>query len=66
MRAAILRQNGPTESVEVAQMVAPAHRRDELLVRVHGAAVNPADLKVCSGTDGAAFIHSKKFPMAIG
>lgn len=66
MRAAILRQNGPTESIEVGQMAAPAHRRDEILVRVHGAAVNPADLKVCSGTDGAAFIHSKKFPMAIG
>lgn len=66
MRAAILRKNGPTDSVEVGQMAAPAQRRDEVLVRVHAAAVNPADLKVCSGTDGGAFIHSKKFPMAIG
>lgn len=66
MRAAILRQNGPTDTVEVGQIAAPANRRDEVLVRVHAAAVNPADLKVCTGKDGGGFIHSTKFPFAIG
>ena len=66
MRAAILRQNGPTNCVEVGQMAAPAHGRDQVLVRVHAAAVNPADVKVCTGNEGAGFIHAKRFPMAFG
>jgi NADPH:quinone reductase-like Zn-dependent oxidoreductase len=66
MRAAILRHNGPTNCVEVGEIAAPAHGRDQILVRVHAAAVNPADVKVCTGKEGAGFIHSKKFPMAFG
>ena len=66
MRAAILRHNGPTNCVEVGQIAGPAHRRDQLLVRVHAAAVNPADVKVCTGSEGARFVHAKKFPMAFG
>ena len=66
MRAAILRQNGPVEGIEIGQIVAPVPKPDELLVRVHAAAVNPADLKVVSGKDGGGFIHARKFPTAIG
>jgi len=66
MRAAILRGNGPTSEVEIGTMAAPTRRSDELLVRVHASSINPADVKVCTGGDGAAFIHAKRFPTAFG
>lgn len=66
MRAVILDRNGPIESLRVGDLDEPSVGPDEILVRVHAAAVNPADLKVVSGKDGAAFIHAKRFPTAIG
>jgi len=66
MRAVILDRNGPIDSLRIGEMDAPSMSADEILVRVHAAAVNPADLKVVSGKDGAAFIHARKFPTAIG
>lgn len=66
MRAAILRSTGPTNEVEVGTMAAPIHRSGELLVRVHASSVNPADVKVCTGGEGAGFIHAKRFPTAFG
>jgi NADPH:quinone reductase-like Zn-dependent oxidoreductase len=66
MRAAILDRNGPLDSVRIGELDAPSMRGDEILVRVHGAAINPADLKVVTGKDGAAFLHAKKFPTSFG
>lgn len=66
MRAALLRRNGPLDSVELGQIAAPTPSSAQLLVRVRAAAVNPADLKVVTGKDGAAFIHAKRFPMTFG
>lgn len=66
MRALILRENGPIESPSVGELPAPEPDRDEILVRVHAAAVNPADLKVVTGKDGGGFIHAMKFPMTFG
>lgn len=66
MRAVILDRNGPIDSLRIGEMDPPSMAADEILVRVHAAAVNPADLKVISGKDGAAFIHARKFPTAIG
>lgn len=66
MRAAILRKNGPLDSVELGEMAAPATGRDQIQVRVHAAAVNPADVKVVTGKDGGGFIHAMKFPMTFG
>jgi NADPH:quinone reductase-like Zn-dependent oxidoreductase len=66
MRAAILDKNGAFDTLRVGEIGAPAHGADEILVRVHAAAVNPADLKVVTGKDGGGFIHAMKFPMAVG
>ena len=66
MRAAILERNGPIEDVRVAELDPPKHGSGDVLVRVHAAALNPADVKVVSGKDGGGFIHAKSFPMAIG
>jgi NADPH:quinone reductase-like Zn-dependent oxidoreductase len=52
--------------VEVGTMAAPTHRSDQLLVRVHASSVNPADVKVCTGAEGASFIHARRFPTAFG
>ncbi|MGD8606737.1 MAG: alcohol dehydrogenase catalytic domain-containing protein, partial [Myxococcales bacterium] len=66
MRAVILDRNGPIESLRVGELDPPEAGPDDMLVRVRAASVNPADLKVVTGKDGAAFIHAKRFPMAIG
>ncbi len=66
MRAAIVEENGPIDRLRVGELAPPKPSADQILVRVHAAAVNPADLKVVSGKDGAAFIHAKRFPTAIG
>jgi NADPH:quinone reductase-like Zn-dependent oxidoreductase len=66
MRGAILQKNGPIDTLALGEIPAPEAGRDEILVRVHAAAVNPADLKVVTGKDGGGFIHAMKFPMAVG
>lgn len=66
MRAAILQDNGPIDTISVGEIEAPKMRPDEMMVRVHAAAINPADLKVVTGSQGAGFIHAKKFPMTFG
>jgi NADPH:quinone reductase-like Zn-dependent oxidoreductase len=66
MRAAMLDGNGHLDSVRVGEIDAPTMGKDEILVRVRAAAINPADLKVVSGTDGGAFLHAKNFPTAFG
>ena len=66
MRAALLDRNGPLESVRVGEIDAPPMGKDEILVRVYGAATNPADLKVVTGKDGGAFVHAKNFPTSFG
>jgi len=55
MRAAMLNGNGPLDSVRMGEIDAPTMGKDEIWVHVHAAAINPADLKVVSGTDGGAF-----------
>jgi len=66
MRAAMLDGNGHLDSVRMGEVDAPTMGKDEILVRVRAAAINPADLKVVSGTDGGAFLHAKNFPTAFG
>ena len=66
MRAAVLERNGPIDDIRVAELDPPKHGSGDVLVRVHAAALNPADVKVVSGKDGGGFIHAKSFPMAIG
>jgi NADPH:quinone reductase-like Zn-dependent oxidoreductase len=66
MRAAMLHGNGHLDSVRMGEIDAPTMGKDEILVRVRAAAINPADLKVVSGTDGGAFLHAQNFPTAFG
>jgi len=66
MRALILRKNGPIDSPSLGELPPPQPGRGEIVVRVHAAAVNPADLKVVTGKNGGGFIHAMKFPMAFG
>jgi NADPH:quinone reductase-like Zn-dependent oxidoreductase len=66
MRAAILDRNGPIESVRIGEIEPPRAGPDTILVRVHAAAINPADIKVIRGKDGGGFLHAKNFPMAFG
>jgi len=66
MHGAILEKNGPIDTIGLGEIQAPVPARDEILVRVHAAAVNPADVKVATGKDGGGFIHAMKFPMAFG
>ena len=37
-----------------------------VLVEVKGSSLNPADIKVMSGKDGAGFLHDSKFPILLG
>ena len=58
------RQTGVTPKIlEVEKPVATAGM---VLVEVKGSSLNPADLKVISGKDGASFLHDSKFPMRLG
>jgi len=66
MRAAILDRNGPIGSLRLGEIDPPRLNDDTIVVRVHAAAVNPADRKVITGKDGGAFLHAKNFPTAIG
>ncbi len=66
MRAAILDRNGPIDSIRIGEIEPPRTGHGTILVRVHAAAINPADLKVVSGKDGGAFLRAKNFPGAIG
>ncbi len=66
MRGVILQENGPIDTLGLGEIAAPVSTSDEILVRVHAAAVNPADVKVVTGEGGAGFIHAMRFPMAVG
>ena len=66
MRAVILDKNGAIDGLRIGEIEPPSAGPDDILVRVHAAALNPADLKVVSGKDGGAFLHAKNFPTAFG
>jgi NADPH:quinone reductase-like Zn-dependent oxidoreductase len=66
MRAAILDRNGSIDSLRIGELDPPQVGPDTILVRVHAAALNPADPKVVTGKDGGGFLHAKNFPTAIG
>src|SRR5690606_10490879 len=44
----------------------PEPKAGQVLVRVRGAAFNPADRKVATGKDGGKFLHASKFPLILG
>ena len=58
------RQAGVTP--KLLEIEKPRAGAGTLLVEVKGSSLNPADLKVISGKDGASFLHDSKFPILLG
>lgn len=66
MKTMIVRKHGEIDDIEQIEIDVPPVGAGEVLVKVKAAAVNPADLKVVSGKDGGAFLHSGKSPIRLG
>lgn len=66
MEAYIVKKQGDIASLEWKEVEMPVVRRDEVLVKVLGSSINPADVKVILGGEGAKFIHSARTPIRPG
>lgn len=66
MRAFVIQRYGSIADVEMSDIEKPDMRDNEVLIKVKGAALNPADIKVITGKDGGKFLHSKKSPITLG
>jgi len=64
MRAVIFNRFGGTDVLEIADIAKPTIQADEVLVRVHAAAVNPKDTFVRKGRFQR--LTGKQFPMQLG
>jgi len=51
---------------QLLEIEMPKAEAGSVLVEVKGSSLNPADLKVISGKDGASFLHDSKFPIRLG
>ena len=66
MKAFIVKRYGVIDDIEQVEIDYHTIGKDEVLVRVKSAAINPADIKVITGKNGGKFIHSGKSPIALG
>lgn len=66
MRAYASDKFGTVGDLRIMDLPTPTPGPGELLVEVHAAAVNPADLKVLEHRDGGSFLHAGKFPLILG
>jgi NADPH:quinone reductase-like Zn-dependent oxidoreductase len=66
LKAYVIRRRGVIDDIETADIAPPALGPAQVRVKVRGAALNPADLKVISGKDGGKFVHSGRSPIALG
>lgn len=66
MRALCARALGGSDQLKVEEIPAPEPRAGQVLVRVHAAAVNPADGKVLRGEFAGRFLHARRFPLVLG
>lgn len=64
MRAIVLRKYGSLDQFEEMNLAMPEPGRNQVRVRVHASALNPADHKVALGT--MKFLHARNFPMVLG
>jgi len=64
MRAIGLARYGSLDHLSPITVPLPEPGRGEIRVRVHAAAVNPADYKVCLGE--VKLLHARNFPMVLG
>jgi NADPH:quinone reductase len=63
MRAVVVERQGPPEVLQVAAVAEPTPRSGQVRLRVHGAAVNPADLLLRSG---AIRVPEAALPFIVG
>jgi NADPH:quinone reductase-like Zn-dependent oxidoreductase len=66
MKTMVIKKYGTISDIEQVEIDCPAVGKDDVLVRVKSAAVNPADIKVITGKKGGKFIHSGKSPICLG
>lgn len=66
MKGYIIDKPGDIDHLKLTEVAKPAPGNDEVLVKVMGSSLNPADLKVIKGGEGAKFIHSSKTPVRPG
>ena len=66
MKAFIINGYGTIGGIEQVELDCPKVGKDEVLIKVKSAAINPADIKVITGKNGGKFIHSGKSPIALG
>ncbi|MBF2014801.1 MAG: NAD(P)-dependent alcohol dehydrogenase [Rivularia sp. T60_A2020_040] len=64
MKAMVIREYGSADVLRYEEVEAPKIKPDELLVKVHAAAVNPVDWKIREGM--LKIITGNKFPMILG
>lgn len=65
MRAAIIRQHGPSETLRVEQVPTPQPRADEVLLRVHAVGLNHLDVFARQGLTGPG-VHPIRLPHVSG
>lgn len=66
MLAWLLERPGAIEHLRLREHPDPHLEDHGLMVRVQGAAVNPADLTVIAGGFGARFVRARKYPLVPG
>lgn len=66
MKAWTIPKHGPLSILKLDEQPKPSCGKDEVLVRVQAAALNPADLKLVSGKDGGNLLHAQNFPITPG
>ncbi|MGB3642423.1 MAG: NAD(P)-dependent alcohol dehydrogenase [Rivularia sp. (in: cyanobacteria)] len=64
MKAVVIHEYGSADVLKYEEVEAPIIKADELLVKVHAAAVNPVDWKIRKGM--LKIITGNKFPMILG
>ncbi|MEM8484677.1 MAG: NAD(P)-dependent alcohol dehydrogenase [Bacteroidota bacterium] len=66
MKAWTIPTHGTLSILKQGTQQKPTCGDDEVLVRVHAAALNPADLKLVSGKEGGHLLHAQNFPITPG
>lgn len=66
MKAWTIPKHGDLSILTLSTQPKPVCGDDEVLVRIHAAALNPADLKLVSGKEGGTMLHAQNFPITPG
>ncbi len=66
MNAWSIPKYGQIEDLSYGDYPTPPCGKEQVLVKIKAAALNPADLKVISGKDGGTLLHAPNFPLVPG